>query len=263
MLYIEAIPAFDDNYFWLLHRGAGGAAAVVDPGLAGPVREALVQRSLSLEWILTTHHHADHVGGVADLAREYRTDVLGPAEARIAGLTRTVADGESVRLDALDLTFDVIAVPGHTRSHIAWYCPAEGVLFCGDALFAAGCGRMFEGDAAQFHASLMRLSALPAATRCYCAHEYTLSNLAFARHVEPDSSAIATRITEVRALRAAGTPSVPFTLADESVTNPFLRASVPAVKARAAQFAGHALQYPHEVFGALRAAKDQFKAPTN
>lgn len=259
MLHIEAIPAFDDNYFWLLHRGSGGPAAIVDPGLAVPVREALRERGLTLRWVLITHHHADHIGGVADLAREYRTDVLGPDDARISGLRTVVGDGDSIRLDGLDLTFEILAVPGHTRSHVAWYCAREGVLFCGDTLFAAGCGRMFEGEASQMHASLMRLADLPPTTRCYCAHEYTLANLAFARHVEPENVQIAARIEAVRGLRSKGQPSVPFTVAGELDTNPFLRAQHPDVRASAERMAGHSLPHAHDVFGALRAAKDHFR----
>ncbi|MFM2398040.1 MAG: hypothetical protein RL341_197, partial [Pseudomonadota bacterium] len=224
MIRIEPIAAFVDNYFWAIHNGAH--AWVVDPGDAPPVAQWLQSHALTLAGILLTHHHADHVGGVASLVAGHRVPVIGPAREAIAGVTRKVAEGDEVLLPELGVALAVLDVPGHTAGHIAYAGMVEGepVVFCGDTLFAAGCGRLFEGTAAQMWQSLCKLAALAPHTRAYCAHEYTLSNLAFAKAAEPDNAAIAARINACQQLRAEGVPTVPFTLAQELATNPFLRA---------------------------------------
>ena len=223
MFEILLIPAFKDNYIWLLVRD--GRAAVVDPGDAAPVMARLEALQLRLETILITHHHADHQGGVAELVERWHPRVFGPAEESITGCTDPLSGGETI--DILGERVAVLPVGGHTRGHIAYYVP--GVLFCGDTLFGAGCGRLFEGTPAQMSASLGRLAALPDDTLVYCAHEYTEANLRFALDVEPDNAALRARVERVAALRAAGRSSVPSTLGEEKATNPFLRCSEPAV----------------------------------
>jgi hydroxyacylglutathione hydrolase len=224
VIQIEPIAAFTDNYFWVIHNGRH--AWVVDPGDAAPVQAWLQTRGLFLSGILLTHHHADHVGGVDALTQTHGMPVIGPAREAIAGVTQKVQEGELVRLPELELELSVLDVPGHTAGHIAYAGQAQGrpVLFCGDTLFAAGCGRLFEGTAAQMWQSLSKLAALPAETLGFCAHEYTLSNLAFAKAAEPGNAAVQARIAHCSSLRAQGRPTVPFTLADELATNPFLRA---------------------------------------
>lgn len=251
---VEPIPAFNDNYLWLLVRG--DRAAVVDPGDAGPVLQRLQQRRLKLAAILVTHHHGDHVGGVAELAGATGAKVFGPRAEPIP--TRDVALGDGDRFDVLDIGFRVLDVPGHTRGHIAYYVAARRWLFCGDTLFAAGCGRLFEGTAEQMSASLARLATLPADTRVYCAHEYTLSNLRFALAVEPDNMALRERQRACTALRDRGLPTVPSTIGEELETNPFLRCEVAAVRAAAEARAAMPLPAPAAVFAVLRRWKDAF-----
>ncbi|HUS24296.1 MAG TPA: hydroxyacylglutathione hydrolase [Candidatus Binatia bacterium] len=260
-LMISPLAAFADNYIWLLARGRD--AVVVDPGDAAPVRQALTERGLRLAAILVTHHHADHVGGVAALAAEHAAPVYGPvAEARgIPKLTHPLADGDRVELPAIGVAFDVWSVPGHTLGHIAYVSADHGLLFCGDTLFSAGCGRLFEGTPAQMHASLSRLAALPGSTAVYCTHEYTLSNLAFAGAVEPGNAAVRADAERVRALRARGAPSLPSRIAHELAVNPFLRWDAAEVRAAAHAHAGHELREPVDVFAELRAWKDGFRAP--
>jgi hydroxyacylglutathione hydrolase len=260
MLRVHSVPAFDDNYLWVIEDGR--RAAVVDPGDAQAIAAFLGARGLSLVAILTTHHHDDHIGGVEELAREVACPVYGPDDPRIPGRTHTVSDGDLVDIATLGLSLQVIAVPGHTRSHIA-YALMQGDLapsvFCGDTLFAGGCGRLFEGTASQMRASLARLAALPGDTRVYCAHEYTLANLRFARAVEPGNAALAAREARDAARRARGEPTVPSTIAEERDTNPFLREGVPEVIAAATRHAGRLLAGPDEVFAAVREWKNGFR----
>jgi len=258
-LLITPIPAFTDNYFWLLERAR--RAVVVDPGDAAPVQRALHDRGLQLAAILVTHHHMDHIGGLRALKAAFDVPVYGPAAeaATIPGLTRTLKEGDHIRLDDLDVDLEVWEVPGHTLGHIAYV--ADGFVLCGDTLFSAGCGRLFEGTAAQLQRSLARLAALPAATRVYCTHEYTLANLLFAAAVEPGHRAVADEIERVRALRARDEPSLPSSIGHERRINPFLRTAEAAVAAAVARQAGRALGSEAEVFAALRRWKDGFRPP--
>jgi hydroxyacylglutathione hydrolase len=256
MLSITPIPAFSDNYIWLLRPRAGTAAAVVDPGNETPVLAALEESGLELTAILVTHHHYDHIGGVEDLVAAYPdVRVFAPKDPRIRAVTDPVGEGEVIRVPGTDAAFRVLEVPGHTSSHIAYL--GERALFCGDTLFAAGCGRVFDGTFVQLAASLGRIATLPADTLVYCAHEYTLDNLGFAGWVEPDSPALAHRIARVQGLRQAGRPSVPSRLSEELANNPFLRCGVPEVRAAAEGYAGRPLTSDTEVFTALRRWKDE------
>ncbi len=251
MFDISFIPAFKDNYIWLLTRGS--RACVVDPGDAAPVVNRLETAGLTLESILITHHHADHQGGVAELVRRWQPEVYAPAAESITGCNRPLAGGE--RIEILGTTIEVMAVPGHTSGHLAYYL--SGALFCGDTLFGAGCGRLFEGTPAQMSASLDAIGALPDETLIYCAHEYTEMNLRFAVAVEPESIALQRRVSRVAELRAAGLPSVPSTLAEEKATNPFLRCRESAVVAAALQHAA-VDSTKTAIFAALRAWRNNF-----
>jgi len=255
MVQIHGIPAFEDNYLWVIEDGRHAAA--VDPGDDAPVAAFLDRRGLALTAILATHHHGDHVGGLAALAARGGVEVFGPAGERIAGITRPVAGGERITVPGLALALDVLAVPGHTAGHVAY--SGEGFVFCGDTLFAGGCGRLFEGTPAQMAASLAKLAALPPATRVYCAHEYTLANLRFAQAVEPGNARLAARVARESERRRRGEPTVPSTLAEEIETNPFLRAHVSEVAASAARHAGRPLATPLEVFATVREWKNTFR----
>ena len=253
MFDVIRIPAFRDNYIWLLRNGA--AAVVVDPGDAAPVLDVLSREGLSLAAIVVTHHHADHQGGIASLLAQFSCPVFGPAAESITGLTQPLRGGETIRIDALDAEFRVLAVPGHTLGHLAYY--GAGCVFCGDTLFGAGCGRLFEGNPAQMLDSLERLAALPDDTAVYCAHEYTEANLRFALAVEPGNRRLQTRVDEVAVTRAKGLSTVPSTIALEKASNPFLRCNVPEVVA-SAQRSAAAGSGPLEVFTALREWKNDF-----
>lgn len=254
MIRIEPISAFTDNYIWLLSRPDSPYAVLVDPGDAAPALARLAKRALTPIALLITHHHWDHTHGIAELLDHYPMPVYGPARESIAGLTHPLAEGDTVRLAPLDLELRVLDVPGHTRGAISYY--GDGCLFCGDTLFTAGCGRLFEGTAAQMHGSLAKLAALPDATQVYCGHEYTLDNLRFAQVVEPHSAALRQRLADTQALRRQGLPSVPAPLGLEKLTNPFLRYADAGVMEAAADWAGRSLNDATEVFATLRRWKD-------
>jgi len=254
---IEPVPAFRDNYFWLLSRA--GRAAIVDPGDAAPVKRALAQRALELTDILVTHHHADHMGGVAELARAGHVRVYTPATENIAtGAAHATPLREGDSIEVLGTRFDVLDVPGHTAGHIAYHAPQLQSLFCGDTLFAAGCGRLFEGTPAQMLGSLRKLAMLPPATRVYCAHEYTLSNLRFALAVEPANERLRQRNVACTQLRSRGEPTVPSTIEEELATNPFLRVDAPAVRQAAEREQAGAASCATSTFAAIRGWKNRF-----
>lgn len=255
MIQISALPAFTDNYIWLLQDHSTRHCAVVDPGDAAPVQNWLSENpGWVLSNILITHHHHDHVGGVELLKKATDAKVYGPASENIPG--RDIALKDNDRIQVLGHDFEIIAVPGHTLGHIAYY--HHGLLFCGDTLFAAGCGRLFEGTPQQMHASLSRLAALPEDTQVFCTHEYTLSNLRFAAAVEPGNPDTLERLAEVTRKREAGVITLPSTIALEKRTNPFLRTSETSVKEKADERTGTDNSAPDMVFATLRAWKDKF-----
>ncbi|ABI57336.1 hydroxyacylglutathione hydrolase [Alkalilimnicola ehrlichii MLHE-1] len=255
MTEIVAIPAFADNYIWLAVDRNRRLAAVVDPGDAEPVEAALRASGLRLSAILITHHHHDHTGGVEELLAAHPVPVYGPADESVPGVSQPLREPDAFEVPGLGLPLRVLDVPGHTAGHIALV--ADGALFSGDALFAGGCGRLFEGTPEQMYASLGKLAALPEATRVYCGHEYTLANLRFAHQVEPDNPNLTQRLRQAEAARQRGEPTVPSRMADEHATNPFLRAHLPAVRTAAERWSGQTLDEPVAVFAALRRWKDQ------
>jgi hydroxyacylglutathione hydrolase len=238
MTAIIPIPAFADNYIWLLQEG--GMAAVVDPGDDAPVLAYLERERLELAAIVNTHRHGDHVGGNRGLLARWPVPVLGPAREAIPGVTRALAEGDTITVPGIGLDTSVLDVPGHTAGHIACVGrTAEGpIVFCGDTLFRGGCGRLFEGTPAQMVDSLSKLAALPGDTRVFCGHEYTLANLRFAQAVEPANALLRQRRERAQAKRDRGEPAVPSTIAEERATNPFLRVDEPDVRAAAERHAG-------------------------
>ncbi|MCG8067794.1 MAG: hydroxyacylglutathione hydrolase [Candidatus Thiodiazotropha taylori] len=256
MLQITPIKAFDDNYIWAIRNPGAATAVAVDPGDETPLLDWLQENSLTLSAVLITHHHYDHVGGVPEL-REAFPDlkVFGPARESIKGVTEPLHEGDRPLIPGLDADFQVLEVPGHTAGHIAYM--GEQALFCGDTLFAAGCGRVFDGSMTQLANSLRRIADLPAETKIYCAHEYTLDNLGFARWVEPQSEAVAQRTETEQAKRQSGEPTLPSTLQVELATNPFLRTQVPSVVAAAEKVAGKTLTDHAEIFKVIRQWKDR------
>ena len=261
VISVHAVPAFQDNYLWVIQRD--GVAAVVDPGDAEPVLEYLSSNALRLNAIICTHHHADHVGGVVRLLDflqlRGKIPVYGPASERIPARTHALTEGDRIVVPGLDLTLDVLDVPGHTAGHIAYF--GQGMLFCGDTLFACGCGRLFEGTAEQMTASLSKLKRLAPETKVFCAHEYTMANITFAEAVEPENGDLKLRKAFCAAKRHRNLPTVPSTIHLELATNPFLRWDQPAVQAAAAvrlkrDIGNHPA--PALVFGAIREWKNNF-----
>lgn len=266
---VRPIPAFQDNYLWLIDNGK--QAMIVDPGDANPIIEKLIQDKLDLVGILITHHHLDHTAGINELLKRFDIPVYGPDSSNIPQVTQTLIEGDKV--DILGYKAKVIAVPGHTLDHIAYFIDSsvsngsidKPLLFCGDTLFAGGCGRVFEGSFTQMRHSLSKLKKLPSDTRIYCAHEYTQSNLAFASVVEPENQALITRIDRVNAMRANNIPSVPSNIADELATNPFFRDDQPSVIQMIQKRLDPNGKNPNqtsihqdEIFGEIRSWKDNF-----
>lgn len=254
MLNVTPIPAFRDNYIWALHDDK--IAIIVDPGDAAPVLNFLREKNLQLSTILITHHHNDHVGGNRDLLAKFPVPVYGPAAEKIDTLTQRLRENDVVTLPQLGLRFSVIEIPGHTAGHIAYV--GNGMVFCGDTLFACGCGRLFEGTPAQMHTSLAKLAALPSDTKVYCAHEYTLANIAFARAVEPDNAALLQREFDDREKRGNHIPTVPSTIRLELDTNPFLRCHQPSVTAAANRHGKAAHASAVDVLATIREWKNNF-----
>jgi hydroxyacylglutathione hydrolase len=258
MLDVSPIPAFRDNYIWLI-RGMrdARAVAVVDPGDAQSVLDVLAREGLTLEAILATHHHADHVGGLGELVAATGAIAFGPARERMPAPVVPLGARDRTRLPRLGLEFEVLDVPGHTAGHIAYV--GHGALFCGDTLFSAGCGRLFEGTAEQMHASLESLAALADDTRVYCGHEYTLANLRFATAVEVGNSDIMDYVKRAASARDEGRPTLPSTIGLEKRVNPFLRSRHENVKSSAERHAGRMLPTPVAVFAEVRRWKDAFR----
>lgn len=258
VLHVHPVPAFSDNYLWVIHNGRDAVA--VDPGDARPVIDFLAAQSLNLSAILCTHHHADHVGGVEALLDfldlRGHIPVYGPAGEKIPARTDALKEGDRISLPAIGLELDILDVPGHTAGHIAYL--GQDMLFCGDTLFACGCGRLFEGTPAQMTNSLAKLRILPGHTRVYCAHEYTMSNIRFAEAVEPDNADLKLRKAFCAAKRHRDQPTLPSTIALELATNPFLRWDSPAVIAAAERRAGRSLKTDHDIFASIREWKNNF-----
>lgn len=256
MAHIITVPAFSDNYIWLICDEKEKNALIVDPGDASPVLSALHNKAITPTAILITHFHYDHVGGIADILKKYPSlPVYGPSTETIPHITHPLNGGEQLRFDSIGSTFEVLNVPGHTAGHIAYF--GDNKLFCGDTLFAAGCGRVFNGTLEDLHDSLQKIKALPADTLIYCAHEYTLDNIGFAKWVEPDSKALLEREKQAMALIDADKATVPSFLSLELETNPFLRTDLPQVKEQLEKKTGKQLQNSTEVFAAMRTWKDQ------
>jgi hydroxyacylglutathione hydrolase len=259
MLSVSAIAALNDNYIWALRRGDGPEAVVVDPGQAEPVMRWLQAQGLTLGAILVTHHHWDHTNGIRELRQRWPVDVYGPANESqpIEALSHPLRDGTHFHVNLLDADFVAMDIPGHTLGHIA--LRTDHLLFCGDTLFSAGCGRLFEGTASQMHDSLQRLAALAPDTRVYCGHEYTEANLAFSLAVEPGNETARQHLDTTRQARQAGKPSLPSTIGLERKINPFLRCGVATVAAAASAHCGRDLSDEVAVFAELRKWKDHFK----
>lgn len=257
MFNITPIPAFNDNYIWALASPGSNEVAVIDPGDADKVNQYLKKNGLQLSAILITHHHDDHTGGVNQLKSEHNATVYGPHNSPFEGLEVTLKQGDQVELFGQSL--QVHEVPGHTLDHISYYLDGtQPQLFCGDTLFLAGCGRLFEGSAEQMHKAMEYFRSLPDITKIYCTHEYSLANLAFAAAVEPSSSAIQAATIQCNQLRQAGKPTLPTDIATEKQINPFLRYGETTVKQSAEQFSNTSLATEVAVFGAIREWKNSF-----
>ena len=254
MLEVIQLPVLNDNYIYLLREPVSGKTAVVDPALAQPVLDELARRRWPLDYILNTHHHGDHVGGNRELKLRTNCKIVGARadRQRIPGIDIELADGDSFKLGTTE--FKIFETPGHTRGHIVFYSAGEYSLFCGDTLFALGCGRLFEGSAEQMWQSLQKLRALPRSTKVYCAHEYTLSNGRFALTIEPNNTALKTRMQAVQRLRSEHKATVPSTIAEEKACNPFFRADEPTLKTSLAMENASAVA----VFSEIRKRKDVF-----
>nr|VFK17186.1 MAG: hydroxyacylglutathione hydrolase [Candidatus Kentron sp. LFY] len=252
---ITPIPSFGDNYIWQIRESGSRLTAFVDPGDATPVLSALEHQGITPAAILVTHHHGDHVGGIGNIKAHYPDiPIFGPAREAIPGVTHPVGESETIHIPGTRLSFQVLDLPGHTRGHVAYY--GHGTLFCGDTVFSVGCGRLFEGTPTEMHGSLQKIAALPPETLLYCAHEYTLDNIRFAKRVEPGNPDLARREREAFARVDEDLPTVPSTLAEELATNPFLRCAAPQVIRAAEHHAARKSMNPVEVFATIRRWKD-------
>lgn len=254
-IIVQPIPILKDNYIWAIIDEKSRAALIVDPGEGKPVETYLETHSLTLRGIIITHHHWDHTNGILGILSKYDVPVFAPAE-NIVGTTQIVKEGDTIHIPHFPLVFKVLAIPGHTLGHVAYY--SDHMLFCGDTLFASGCGRIFEGTPSMMYASLERLAALPEDTKIYCAHEYTLNNLRFATLVDPTNEALNQRLAKVEALREKQQPSLPCLLSEEKITNPFLRCDTEVLREAASEHAKTPLKDPVAVFAELRKWKDRF-----
>lgn len=256
-IQVKPILAFKDNYIWCLINDTTNHCIIVDPGEAKPVVTFLKRSNLLLDAILITHHHWDHTNGIKAILKEHTVPVFGPAKEKIAGISNPVDEGDSIELNNWPISFKVLAIPGHTLGHIAYYW--DNLLFCGDTLFSAGCGRLFEGTAEQMLDSLNKLSQLPDGTKIYCGHEYTLSNLNFAQMLEPTNAHIKNYLAQVRELRQKNLPTVPSMLSMERLINPFLRCNEPEILSRVEKHRGKKFTFPAEAFAYLRQWKNNYK----
>lgn len=257
MLNVHPIYAFSDNYIWVIHNHTH--AAVIDPGVASPVIEYLLSKKLQLSAILITHHHHDHTGGNTELLQSFDVPVYGPHNESIATVSHPLREGDQVNLEEMSLNLMIIDTPGHTRGHIAYYGSNPfNMVFCGDTLFACGCGRVFEGTAQQMYQSLQKLSQLPGDTLIFCSHEYTLGNIQFAKVVDPKNSQLIDFEIAARELRNRNVPTIPTTLTLERKINPFIRCEQQEVINSAQNYSGKLLPDPVAVFTALRAWKNHF-----
>ncbi|WP_196137425.1 hydroxyacylglutathione hydrolase [Aliikangiella sp. G2MR2-5] len=260
MFSITPVPAFNDNYLWVLHNSKH--ALVVDPGDPVPVIRYLTEKNLKLCAILITHHHADHTGGMAKLSNEYKCPTYGPENDPVANLDHALVNGNTIEIPELELGFNILGVPGHTLGHIAYYSDSATlpgpILFCGDTLFSGGCGRLFEGSPEQMWDSLQKLRALPDSTQVFPAHEYTLANLKFAQAVEPKNKKLADYLIKAQQTRLLGNPTLPSTIELEKQINPFLRVNEDTVKMAAELHSGHSQLESTEIFSVIRQWKDNF-----
>lgn len=254
-LTIYPVPTLKDNYVWIIINESEQCALVVDPGESQPVIDYLKKNQLNLRGVFITHHHWDHTNGIAELVKHYPVPVFASTQCPVPSITHRLSEHQTVNLDSFP-SFRVIDIPGHTLDHIAYYAP--GILFCGDTLFSAGCGRIFEGTAEQLYSSLQKIMSLPDDTQIYCAHEYTLNNLRFSQQVEPDNIAINQHMRNVTLLRHKNEPTLPSRLKLEKEMNPFLRCHISAVIQRVEQYAEKSLPSSIEVFKVLRQWKDSF-----
>jgi hydroxyacylglutathione hydrolase len=259
--HIHPIPAFSDNYIWLFKDESSNNVCVVDPGEASPVIDYLTANDLNLTNILITHHHPDHTGGVKELRSKYQIAVYGRENSPFKDTDIKLKEGDEI--EVFGLNFKVIEIPGHTLDHIAFFCDSgeeseQPILFCGDTLFASGCGRIFEGNPDMMYQSLQKLAGLDPTTRVYCGHEYTLANLAFAAAAEPDNPDIQNRIASAQDTREQDLPTLPSTISKELATNPFLRCQIEALQKAAESKTGSAINSPVETFATLRQWKDNF-----
>ena len=256
LIHIHPIPIFKDNYIWLIINPIKKKVIAIDPGDSEPLQAYLQSNQLDLEAILITHHHWDHTQGIGVLKQKYNAVVYGPKNKQIDGLTHMVEEGDIIHIPSFETSFTILNIPGHTLDHIAFILP--GLLFCGDTLFSAGCGRLFEGTPQQMYHSLQKLASLPDETKVFCTHEYTLQNLKFAQIVEPNNKRIQNKLSHVMALRQGNNSTLPSVIKEEKEVNPFLRCHVKEVVESVEKWAGVKLEDPIQIFKYLREWKDGF-----